>query len=223
MPRKKNYRKKRSNFNKTQGPGIGKLMPLPKRFRFATRYLESKVSIDPQTGGTPASAAFRLNGLFDPRVGVGGHQPIGFDQMMPMYEHFTVIGARVRVTATNEDTTTPQNLYLICNNSTSSMTSVGDIEAEVERGAARWCQLASANSGADTRNLTYNWSAKTWFGHNPLDDDLMKGTSSSDPTKQAILHVVAAPHSVTNTSPVVCSVLIEYIAILTEPKRLAPS
>lgn len=224
MPRRKNRKKKpRGNFNRIQGSGLSKLMPLPKKFRFCTRYLESKVTIDPQAGGTPADYPIRLNGMFDPRVNVGGHQPIGFDQMMPMYEHFCVIGSRVRVTCTNMDTTTPQNVYLICNNSTSHMTSIGDIEAEVERGSARWTQLASANSGSDTKNLTYNWSAKQWFGHNVLDDDLTKGTSSADPSKEAILHVVTAPHSVTNTSPVVCSILIEYIAILTEPKRLAPS
>ncbi len=223
MPRKGKKKRGRSNFNRTQGPGTSMLMPLPKRFRFCTRYLESKVSIDPQAGGSANSAAFRLNGLYDPLVAAGGHQPIGFDQIMPMYEHFTVIGARVRVTCTNEDTTTPQNVYLICNNSTSAPIVQSDIQAEVERGAARWTQLASANSGKDTANLTYNWSAKKWFGHNVLDDDLAKGTQTSDPTKQAVLHVVAQPHSVTNANPVVCSVLIEYIAILTEPKRLAAS
>jgi len=36
---------------------------------------------------------FRINGLYDPEVGLGGHQPCGFDELMKQYEKFTVLKA----------------------------------------------------------------------------------------------------------------------------------
>ena len=36
---------------------------------------------------------FRINGMYDPEVTLGGHQPTGFDELMKQYEKFTVLKA----------------------------------------------------------------------------------------------------------------------------------
>lgn len=40
---------------------------------------------------------FRINGMFDPDAQIGGHQPMGFDELMKQYEKFTVLKAYVEL------------------------------------------------------------------------------------------------------------------------------
>lgn len=40
---------------------------------------------------------FRANGMYDPEVSLGGHQPRGFDQAMALYQTFTVVASRISV------------------------------------------------------------------------------------------------------------------------------
>ena len=39
----------------------------------------------------------RLNSLFDPNLSGLGHQPRGFDQLMAVYEKYTVVAAKITV------------------------------------------------------------------------------------------------------------------------------
>lgn len=55
------------------------------------------------TNNSTASAAFtefkyKANGLQDPRHDTGGGQPRGYDQLMSMYNHYTVTGSTITVT-----------------------------------------------------------------------------------------------------------------------------
>lgn len=40
---------------------------------------------------------YRGNGCYDPDVAIGGHQPMGFDQMMQLYKRFYVAGSSIQV------------------------------------------------------------------------------------------------------------------------------
>jgi len=55
------------------------------------------VSVDNLAGPTAATIRtieFRANGMYDPDVRVGGHQPYGFDQIMLGYGKFTVVESK---------------------------------------------------------------------------------------------------------------------------------
>ncbi|QGQ63634.1 capsid protein [Chicken circovirus 5] len=56
------------------------------------------VTLDPGAN-VVAGRVFRANGLFDPDVALGGHQPYGFDQLMSIYNRFVVLGSKITVTA----------------------------------------------------------------------------------------------------------------------------
>lgn len=47
----------------------------------------------------------RGNSVFDPEYAVGGHQPLGFDQLAGLYNKYNVHSARVEVTAYNNSDT----------------------------------------------------------------------------------------------------------------------
>jgi hypothetical protein len=55
--------------------------------------------------GAMATDKWFCNGLFDPYVAVGGHQPMGFDQMMAYYAYALVYSSKITVTFMPRSTT----------------------------------------------------------------------------------------------------------------------
>lgn len=217
---KKRRRFRRRSFLRTKGPGLVRSSPLPKKFKYQTKYVETQVNLDPGVGGTTATHVFSLNSLYDPDVTGAGHQPIGFDQLMPLYDHYTVIGARVRVTASNTDPTNSQTLILsLRDNATVS----NDLPQIIENGMCRYGHLAPSVGGMSSKTLSLNCSMKKFFGKNILSDDIYRGDISSNPTEQVYLHITVGPTAAVDCAPVRCTVEIQFIAMLTEPKLLTQS
>lgn len=221
--KRRNYKRKNSNFNRKTGSGTGNLMPLPRKWRFQSRYMENALEIDPAVA-TNKEHIFRLNSLYDPDYTYGGHQPLGFDQLSPLYTNYTVIGCRARVTLTNTGHA-PANFYLFPSSTGASMVSDAQLSVMCERGLARWCQLAPAGQGGATKTLTLNWSAKKWFGKSPFADDGCSANMGANPSNVAWLHCSIQPlHAgAENPLPAVGAAVLEYIAVLTEPKPMPQS
>lgn len=59
------------------------------------------ITVTPQFNAQPnghALEVFSANGMFNTRIGsVTDHQPRGFDQLMALYHHYTVVGSRCTV------------------------------------------------------------------------------------------------------------------------------
>lgn len=216
---KKPKYKRRKQFTRTVGAGIVNRFPLPKKFLFKTRYVQS-VTIDPSAGGIAASHVFRLNSLYDPDYTTSGHQPVGFDQIMPMYNHYTVIGARARIEFTNRDNSYSQRVFAHVRDSPATITNTSEL---IENGQCRWTTLGMGPSGQANRMLTMNFSAKKFFGKNVLVEHDYRGTEATDPTECAYLHVTAEPTIGVDSGAIVVLVVLEYIAVLHEPKTLAQS
>lgn len=227
MAKRRNYRRRRraknSNFNKRTGSGVGKMNPLPMKWRFQTRYMENNLIIDP-TAGANKEHIMRLNSLYDPDYTYTGHQPLGYDQLSPLYTKYTVIGCRARVTLTNEGHA-PANFYLFPSATGVSMVGDAQLSTMCERGMARWCQLAPAGTGGCTKTLTLNWSARKWFGKSPFADDGCSALTSNNPSNIAWLHISVQPLNAGSEDPLpaVGSIVMEYISVLTEPKPMPQS
>jgi hypothetical protein len=221
---KRKGRRQKSNFNRRTGSGTGKAMPLPEKFRFQSRYMENNLSLDPGVASNN-DHIFRLNSLYDPDVTYTGHQPLGYDQLSPLYTEYTVIGCRARVTLNNTDPHHPMNFYLFPSSTGQALVSDAQLTTMIERGKGRWCQVAPAGSGGNTKTLTLNWSAKEWFGKSPFDDDNCSAAMNSNPPNSAYLHIVAQPvgAGAENPLPLVGAAVLEYIAIMTEPKPMPQS
>lgn len=218
---KRKYKKKSSNFNKQTGSGLSPSLPLGKHFKFNARYVETSVSLDPGVGGIPVSYVFSLNGLYDPNITGIGHQPLGFDQLMTMYDHYTVIGARARVNFINNDDTTAQTVVLQIKDTASTS---ADLSNVIENGMNRYTLLGKSGSGSSNKTLTMNFSTSKFFTKKALiGDDEYRGTVAANPKEQAYLHVMVAPITGADVLDVRFNIEIDYIAILSEPKQLGSS
>lgn len=217
----KRRRRRNKGWNKRTGPRALTSTPLGNKFRFKTRYVDLNNTLNPGIGGVAVTHVYSLNSLFDPDFTGVGHQPIGFDQIMgTMYDHYTVIGARARIKFTNADTT-GQNLCLIQVKDNPTVNS--DLQAVIENGRARYAILNPEGSGGMTKTMTTSVNLSKFFGRSVMAGDKYQGTSATSPDDQCYLHVSVQGMNAVDTGPVIYTVEIEYIAILTEPKVLASS
>lgn len=96
---KRNAKQKKADSKlATNGPPVKMLkyngLILPQLFRTKLKYCE-----DLQIFGTIVSSEMvQANSLYDPRGGIGGHQPRGFDQFSTLYNRYLVLGCTVSAT-----------------------------------------------------------------------------------------------------------------------------
>lgn len=199
-------------------------LPFPKKFLFKGRYVVPFTTLT-ASYGTGGWVAFRANDLFDPSRAAGGHQPMGYDQIMPFYDHFTVLGSRItcKFDARSSDHTPIVGVFLSDADWPSS-SSVYQPDHIIEQGLGRHCILSgSTGSSSTTKNLRLNFSAKRFFGvKDPVGDERQKGKITTSPIEQASFVVWMHTDALTAKS-VQVTIQIDYIALLTEPKTVAQS
>lgn len=209
------------------------------------RYVE-RVEFTP-TSTTTAVWSFRANGMFDPYESTGGHQPRGFDEMMDIYQTFTVTSSTCSVNwmlegydgpsqtggtpaalvkTFDESTDAPAVPPVICGimRSSEGYGSGIPVQEQMEKDRTNWKVLTPQTGGEIT-------SAKSglsdFFGKQDLvAADGYSGTAAADPENQAHYHIFAARGSddyPAGTVKVVAYVTIEYRATFTEPKPLQAS
>jgi len=100
VARKTPYAKKpfRSSARKSRDYSTFSLRSFPPYFADQPPFLKAKLRYSCQVQavhaeGSPNHFEFRANGMYDPEVAVGGHQPYGFDQLTARYQHWTVVYA----------------------------------------------------------------------------------------------------------------------------------
>jgi len=70
----------------------------PNRLYAKLRYVDQlTLNADNLTGLTGTEIPYRLNSLFDPYFLTGGHQPLGYDQLTPLYQRYKVYKVEVQV------------------------------------------------------------------------------------------------------------------------------
>lgn len=174
------------------------------------------------TTGTFASTQFRANGMFQPPNSGGGHQPMYFDQMTAIYDHFVVIASKCKIIVTPDSSsamTKPAVVGLYVNDDTSvQYTSTTGVQ-EYQKGKTK---LLNFNATKPI-TLTEYWSAKKYFGKNPLSNDNLQGSSSADPSEMSYYTICLQDVTTAATCTVDMLVEIEYIAIWKELKDISQS
>jgi len=138
---------------------------------------------------TPTAAAttvtgtwWRANGIFDPQVAIGGHQPLGFDQLMAVYDHWIVKQARIKVTFTYRDEEVQTVHPIVC----------GIYDDDDAVNTLSYSALAEGCDRTKVDTLTTNndkvvlyskWTNTKTFGPATQSDPSQRGSSSADPTE----------------------------------------
>lgn len=199
--------------------------PIPP-IRFAElTYAEGFTISAPNTGLFGTSYNFSLNGLYDPYLPAGGHQPYGFDQLCPtLYERYKVYNARVKITWDNPSAPgiacgaiviPPGTTYTITGKHTNSV-----IEAPFS--SVKFISDSGSQKVTQYMKLPMN----VLFGITPRqfkeDIDTTTGSSSGNPGSQPQLIVSCASTSLTSSS-VFVNVEITYWAMFYQRVNLASS
>lgn len=223
MPRrfkKKTFRKKpRRGYRKRNRLSLTQA-PIGKRHFCKLRYFWQG-TVNPGIG-TAAAQVFRSNDLYDPDATGSGAQPRGFDEFMLMYNHFTVLGAKITANFTNEDTSIPVGIYVYVDGTSSSASSIANV-MEKPNVASR--TITGTTGGQCKGTIVKKCSTKRELGMSRiLDEHSLRGTSTSSPTETLFFHVGAFPQDgASNPGTCVISCVIDYLVCFTEPKAMAQS
>lgn len=218
--KRRTFKRRRLNIRKPISTRMKKV-PFGKKFKYITRYVQLAQRLNPGVGGVPVTYVYNLSSLYDPDQTGAGHQPLAFDQLMPLYDHYHVIATKTRVTATNTD---PVNAQIIGIQVRDDATPNINFSQVIENGLMTYKTLGTMDSGSATKSLTYSLSHSKFFGRSVMDGTKYGGTEGSSPNDNVYLHILVAPaDGTTDTGAVLYNIQIDYVAILTEPKLLDQS
>ena len=184
------------------------------------RYVEA-VAIDSGLG-TIGSYAFNASGLFKPNVFATGHQPYGFDTLMTMYNHYQVLGARIRVSVATGQISDAHFIAVKVDDNT-TLTSTSPQLLLEQPNMTRKLVSNTNQSTIITANFsaTKFWKLKNLSGQ--YNSELV-GDVAANPIDSAFFNIIIGPYTATqDLASLPCIVEIEYIAKFFEPKDLPSS
>lgn len=170
------------------------------------------------TGAANAVASYVVsaNGAYDPDVTGTGHQPMGFDQMMVFYNHYTVMNARVRAVFQNIGAVSAHVGMSV----SGTTVTISDSRQLIENGEVIYAVVTPTGIADSIATLRSSASSANFQGiQQPLDDPNMRGDAASNPTEQFYFHFhVWNPVSATVPS-VLIDFYLEYDVVFHEPRK----
>lgn len=164
---------------------------------------------------------FTANGLYDPNITGSGHQPMGFDQMMLLYEQYCVTHSSIEV---RFYPSTPSDFGISLSPDAVTLTSSSGL---VENGLITYSSCADFTSGVGIKfpSLTLDCDVKGYFGQRTDREMINKteqtGTASANPSEQVYFAISSwygiSGNASSGTLKFEC--LLSYDAIFFEPRK----
>lgn len=228
---KKSNKKRKSNRKR----GFRKALPLggfPERKAVRLKYVDF-ISLDSTASGsaTPTIHHFRANSLYDPDLSSSGHQPRGFDQHALLYDHYTVIGSKIKVTFESDvDNVSPagQYCFLVLQDTAGTPGNLIDI-MEGGQGKSKFSYRPRNTDSGKSITLRQKFSPYEMFGipktTSLLSMDELTPLCTANPLEDAIYTIGVMCQRTTSTDPpaVIARVEIEYIVVFSEKKPMVSS
>jgi len=171
------------------------------------------------SSGIVSTWVYSANGLFDPDITGTGHQPMGFDQMMIIYNHYTVNAARMVCTFRNLGA----RACTACIRMDGNNVPITVIDEIVEEGMCTFETLEPVNVYGSNKTIILDTSIKIFQGKKSvIDDPNLGGNVAANPIEQQYFHVATWDTNAQSTS-VLIDVVIEFDATFTEPRTLTES
>lgn len=183
------------------------------------------VTLNTGAGGTLTSYNFSANGMFDPNITGTGHQPMFYDQMAAIYNHYCVIGSKctVEFVCTNTSTTAANSdatVGIILND----QTAIPTIAGLLEHPTSKHRMVGAANTmGSLPTKFVQKFSAKKNFGKFDQGNSNFTGSISTNPAEQMYYTLFVDGTQATNGVIVRAMVTISYIAVWSERTSVGAS
>lgn len=193
-----------------------KALPLfPFRTRKNLTYSSAFIGVS-SGAGTIGTYVLSANGLFDPDITGTGGQPMGFDQMMVFYNHYTVIRSRIKLMAKATSAVGPVVAITV----SGTATPLTVVEQFMENGQAQMVWLTPVGVAGSVVSMGRTINASKFQGIDDLmDDPNMRGDVSSNPTEQLYFHIgVWNPVDSVVVSAAI-QFAVEYDAFFHEPRK----
>lgn len=235
--RKASYKKRRNGIRRRskrvkRAMGLSRLRPFsgfPGRklckFTYARR-----VFLDPVEPSTIATYQFHANGPYNPdfTAPASDHQPRGWDQWEPFYDHYIVIGSKINVKLMMNNPVSTYNKPLVAGVRLVDAAGSGTLTPNTwewlrENGYNMKMWLPNEN---DTRPLRISagYSPKKFFNVKDLKDNITRlgAQQGALPSEDAIFQIwlgTVNGDQIPGQS-VLALVTIDYLVMFSEPKRL---
>jgi hypothetical protein len=218
-------------------------LAFPQSMRAKLRLVD-KFDMDLTSTLTAYQVQYRANGMYDPFVPFGGHQPRGFDQYMAIYNTYTVLGSTVSanvcyrgydgpgtegggipiktISAGGTDQPAPSACVIGIHKGVETL-AAGQAQEQMEKDRTTW-KLISPNGAPQT--LGSSMKIADFYGKEALVGSAgYTGTLTTDPTEPVFFEFWGG--RVTDVDAGVTKLIwyctIEYDVVFTEPKTLGSS
>jgi len=207
---------KKSTVRQKRQANIGR--GFPKRMVMTHKYTDAFITMT--SAGPMSTYIIGCNGMYDPNISAGGHQPLYFDQMTALYNHYTVIGSKIKATFIPAAANSAPFAFGINVNDDTVITPGNYNEMDEQaQSATRY------TTAVQTRNpvIVKKWSAKKIFGGSILANTDLQGTVTANPTEKS--NFVCYMQTLDGTTSVTCNLVVEvtYIAVWSEVKDVGNS
>lgn len=190
--------------------------PIPQILKNTLKYTDI---VDIGTAGGLGKYKFRATSLYDPDQIISGHQPLYFDQVVGLYNHFQVIRSRIKFTPSIPAASVEPVLFCVYTDDDATAVATAIVASE-RRGATY--QMYSSGAGVPVRTLKQTYDAVKTFGPQALGLDKLIGSVSADPAEE-VYFMIMVQDLAGLTTTFRCLVEVEYDVQWTELKDVIQS
>lgn len=186
-------------------------------------YYENGLTLSSGGAGTIGNYFFRANDAFDPNQTGTGHQPMGFDQMMLLFEQFYVLRSHCRIRAYN---TSGAGFFAVVGLALTPDTTSIVSESAQEQGLLVSKVMHPKSETGDLTVLELTCDCPRYFGvkRQPyIASSLYQGTAGNVPTEVCYFKLFIYDLAATNTMTMSFDVTITYDVYFQEPRQLGES
>jgi len=162
--------------------------------------------------GSVAQYGFRWNSIFDPDYTSAGHQPLYRDTYAGIYNHYSVISARAKITFASQSSSTP-SFVSVNTDDDNTTSSTGDTLAEMSHGISTL--MGTSAGGRGVHEVRTAWDCKKVLGIDPYASETYKTAQGSNPDEQSFLWITNIATGGGSVDMLI-DVLIEYDVLFTE-------
>lgn len=156
-------------------------LPLPEKLRTKLIYSQTFVT-GGGAAGSVSGAQMVLNGAYNPYTSGGGHQPMGWDQLMVFYQFCRVYKTTATMIVSPGTGTAANVPHFGITFSENTSFSPSSFDQLVERGNCSYGFCPNANAFQGKSMVRRVWDSKKWWNKGWSEDQSNACTAAANPT-----------------------------------------